>query len=1186
MPANQTLFDDLADVKGILRGIDQLSQANEKYGKSAEAVNDRISQANKKVIESLKEQKETILQLNVAQKARQKQLQDEANEVYKLEKAHKQQQELLQRNNALFDANGASVDALKTRVKDLRREYDSLSNAEAKDAARKKAIEAETKALNTVLREQVNATKLATQAVNGAVGSYDRLSQQLNQMKAQLRAMPNAFNETTGAINKNNKAAVELQKQIEVSDRALKNMDATMGNHQRNVGNYSSVLGNLKGQLIGVGTGLLSIQALFNGLKSAFDLTVRMERMDAGIRAITRDNEDFIQTQQFLINLSKQLGQDYEIVTKTYKGLGAATRDTSLEGQRAQQIFAGIIRAGAALQLSNEEVEGSLYAISQMVSKGKVSMEELRQQLGERLPGAMKLLSNALGISEAQLNKLVENGDLYARDVLPKLAKELDKTYGKDAQRNIETFGGQWNNLNTEVALLLKILNEDKGVTGPFTSLLKTLSDRLEKVRVVLQSKDWGLIFKFATDLTGYTAPQVDAMVQRSRANIADEEAYKRMSPEARTNRRSEFITRSGAIQAQINTLRDRAPRDVNEKAEIQNRLKQLEKELDFYERKIQRMQTIHMLALKEDAVLQERLKKEDDDRKAMEWEEGKKKRDAAAKRAENEADRRLRERLSTIRTNASSDVNGFRGSNERGEMTDADFITAQYKARTDAALEQIRILNQANKQGAANWKSEYAAAQKEITDAAADWYEGRNKLENDAWNKALEVAKKALNDVGDTESRALKKRADELEVDYSNRERLIREDYNKQLITEKQRNERIHAIREEYLTKLSSVVTDAYDEQEITIINRYDEEIAQLKKLLESSTLTYKQISDAKVKIAELEQAKMKKLAESGAKRDSSQSDVSTKKADNILPNADRAKYDTDSEQFKTTKEQLQWQLAGEAAQGYFDLVNEFRQRDLDRVEKNREAEKKRLEESVSYEKMSQEAKRNAMAAIDRKYDAEAAQIKRKQAIAEKAAAVFSIGIDLAVGIIRNNKNFTPIAAAPLNALLIALAAIQTAAVIAKPIPQFKDGKNLESLDRYEGPALVGEAGRELWFGKNGVEMVDRPSIVNVGKNDVILPNPVTERLLSNNGAFEGRAILDQVIRNQVSYNNIVQANKRNSSYRGPSARDIANALADELEKRPWLQLNIDENGFTRKIIKDTTATIERNNRRHFGRR
>ena len=86
------------------------------------------------------------------------------------------------------------------------------------------------------------------------------------------------------------------------------------------------------------------------------------------------------------------------------------------------------------MRLSDQDTEGALRAIEQMVSKGKVSSEELRQQLGERLPGAVLLASQAMGMSERDFNKLLETGKIMATDMLPKLAVTLRAKFGKAAE--------------------------------------------------------------------------------------------------------------------------------------------------------------------------------------------------------------------------------------------------------------------------------------------------------------------------------------------------------------------------------------------------------------------------------------------------------------------------------------------------------------------------------------------------------------------------------------------------------------------------------------------------------------------------------------------------------------------------------------------------------------------------------
>jgi tape measure domain-containing protein len=70
-----------------------------------------------------------------------------------------------------------------------------------------------------------------------------------------------------------------------------------------------------------------------------------------------------------------------------------------------------------------------------MFGKTKVQAEELRSQLGERIPGAVQIMARAAkraGLIEGEgsdlvgnLEKLMENGKLYAKDVLPAFAEEL-----------------------------------------------------------------------------------------------------------------------------------------------------------------------------------------------------------------------------------------------------------------------------------------------------------------------------------------------------------------------------------------------------------------------------------------------------------------------------------------------------------------------------------------------------------------------------------------------------------------------------------------------------------------------------------------------------------------------------------------------------------------------------------------
>lgn len=130
---------------------------------------------------------------------------------------------------------------------------------------------------------------------------------------------------------------------------------------------------------------------------------------------------------------SDRLGTSLEGNAGAFAKFTAATRGTALAGNQTQRIFSAVSEAARTLHLSVDDTNGVLLALTQMVSKGTVQSEELRGQLGERLPGAFNLAASAMGVTTAQLGKMLEAGQVTAADMLPKLATALHTVYGAQA---------------------------------------------------------------------------------------------------------------------------------------------------------------------------------------------------------------------------------------------------------------------------------------------------------------------------------------------------------------------------------------------------------------------------------------------------------------------------------------------------------------------------------------------------------------------------------------------------------------------------------------------------------------------------------------------------------------------------------------------------------------------------------
>ena len=188
----------------------------------------------------------------------------------------------------------------------------------------------------------------------------------------------------------------------------------------------SGRIGNLT-QLLGQMAGALGAAFTFRELVTA---AAQMEQLRSGLTAVTGDATKAGQELEFVRKVAIRIGADVTEVGKAFLGLSAATKGTAVEGEPTRQVFESVATAMGKAGKSSAETANALQALAQMASKGVVQSEELRGQLGEALPGALNAAAKGLGITTADLMKLVEEGKIAASDLFPALAKGLDDLYG------------------------------------------------------------------------------------------------------------------------------------------------------------------------------------------------------------------------------------------------------------------------------------------------------------------------------------------------------------------------------------------------------------------------------------------------------------------------------------------------------------------------------------------------------------------------------------------------------------------------------------------------------------------------------------------------------------------------------------------------------------------------------------
>lgn len=197
-------------------------------------------------------------------------------------------------------------------------------------------------------------------------------------------------------------------------------------------------------------------------IKSTADAAVQFQKFESGLRAATGSAGQAKRELEFVRSEAKRLGIDVVSAAESFTKLAASARGTALAGAEARNIFSAVSEASRVLGLSAEQTGGALTAIEQMISKGKVSAEELRGQLGERLPGAFQIAARAIGVTTQELDKMLSDGKLLAEDFLPAFAKEVTKTFATElpnavnlAQAEFARFNNAMFDLKTTVGMEL-----------------------------------------------------------------------------------------------------------------------------------------------------------------------------------------------------------------------------------------------------------------------------------------------------------------------------------------------------------------------------------------------------------------------------------------------------------------------------------------------------------------------------------------------------------------------------------------------------------------------------------------------------------------------------------------------------------------------------------------------------------
>ena len=226
---------------------------------------------------------------------------------------------------------------------------------------------------------------------------------------------------------------------------------------------------------------LMAAYAALSGGQYIMKTAIAFDSYERSIEAATGSQEKAADAIQFLEGTADRLGLSLKGLMQNYKDLAGSARGSNLEGDETKKIMLAVGTASASMGLSVESTKLMLKAFRDMISKGKISAEELTQQLGDHLPNALGLAADSMDKTKSQLLDMMRKGELMAEDLIPRLTHTVYHYFSAAAERSLNSARANLNRLQNSFDQLVRTFSKSE--------LMTTFIDSLKEVN--LQMEFW-----------------------------------------------------------------------------------------------------------------------------------------------------------------------------------------------------------------------------------------------------------------------------------------------------------------------------------------------------------------------------------------------------------------------------------------------------------------------------------------------------------------------------------------------------------------------------------------------------------------------------------------------------------------------------------------------------------------------
>ena len=246
-----------------------------------------------------------------------------------------------------------------------------------------------------------------------------------------------------------------------IADKTFKGVINAFKNMSRRM--YSAAAGALAGAIGG------------DALKKT---QVELDKFEAMMSLVTKSAGEADGVWNTLMQTGEAFGTVISENIADFSKLSAIMVRSKVPIEDVTTMFSQLSQVSAVYHLSATDTNLAILALTQMVSKGKVSMEEFRRQLAERIPGAVQVAARAFGTNARDLGKMIEEGFVDPLVLIPGLLTQFAYETQVAAAKASTSLLAEFGRISNALLSVRKVLLEG-GLNEAMKDMARYMSDFL-----------------------------------------------------------------------------------------------------------------------------------------------------------------------------------------------------------------------------------------------------------------------------------------------------------------------------------------------------------------------------------------------------------------------------------------------------------------------------------------------------------------------------------------------------------------------------------------------------------------------------------------------------------------------------------------------------------------------------------